>query len=51
VDLQSQVISQPSGFKATNPLQALAVSAASISSVVLQNPRITTCTMILSTDW
>jgi hypothetical protein len=51
IDLQSQVSGQPSGFKATNPLQAVAVSAASISSVVLQNPRITTCTMILSTDW
>jgi hypothetical protein len=51
VDLQSQVISQPSGFKATNPLQALAVSAASISSVVLQNPRLTSCTIILSSHW
>lgn len=51
IDLQAQMPGQSSGFKATGPLQSLAVSAASISSVVLQNPRITTCTMILSSDW
>ena len=43
--------SYPGRELSSNPLQTLALSSASVAGVVLQNPRLVSCTRILSGGW
>jgi hypothetical protein len=43
--------SYPGRELSSNPFQALALSSASVAGVVLQNPRLVSCTRILSGGW
>ena len=51
VDLQTRLPSLSSGFGPANPIQELAASAGSVAGLVTQNPRLVTCTRILSGGW
>jgi hypothetical protein len=51
VDLQTRLPSLASGDGTLNPLQALASSSASVAGLLTQNPRLVTCTRILTGGW
>jgi hypothetical protein len=51
VDLQTRVPALSSSYGTLNPFQALAASSASVAGLVTQNPRLVTCTRILTGGW
>ena len=46
-----ELLTRPSDASSSNPIRTLAVSSASVAGVVLQNPRLVSCTRILSGGW
>ena len=51
VDLQTRLPSLSSRYGPLNPIQELAASAGSVAGLVTQNPRLVTCSRILSLTW
>jgi hypothetical protein len=51
VDLNTRLPSLSSGYGSLNPFQSLAASSASVAGFVTRNPRLVTCTRILSGGW
>jgi hypothetical protein len=51
VNLQTRLPSLSSGYGTLNPFQALAASSASVAGVVTRNPRLVTCTRVLTGGW
>jgi hypothetical protein len=48
IDLETRTPSPAPGLTQGNPFQELAVSAASVAGAVLQNPRLASCTLVLT---
>jgi len=51
VDLQTRLPALSGSYGPLNPFQSLAASAAGVAGVVTQNPRLVTCTRILTGGW
>lgn len=48
LDLQATMPHVGNGSRGSNPLQALAISSASVAGTVLRNPRLVSCTVLLT---
>jgi hypothetical protein len=51
LDLQTRMLTPTSDAPSPNPIQSLAVSSATVAGVVLHNPRLASCTRILTWGW
>jgi hypothetical protein len=51
VDLQTRLLAPSSNAPSSNPIQSLAVSSATVAGVVLHNPRLVSCTRLLTGGW
>jgi hypothetical protein len=51
VDLKNRPLMSAPDVSSPNPLQSLAVSAATVAGTVLQNPRLVSCTRLLGERW
>jgi hypothetical protein len=51
VDLQARTLMPTSDAPSSNPIQSLAVSSATVAGVVLHNPRLASCTRVLTWGW
>jgi hypothetical protein len=51
LDLQARIPGQLGDPEPSNPVQALAISSATVAGTVLQNPRLAACTRLLVSRW